>query len=105
MKASLLNFAAPLLLGALLSACGQSSNAATGGRPELPTDSEVRHPAAPKGASVFLNLLTDAGESLYQVSVAADATATKVESAGPRRQVPGPHRADQRGACRKARWT
>ena len=78
MKPFLLNLAAPLLLGALLSACGQSSNAATGGRPDLPTDSEVRHPAAPKGAPVFLNLLTDANESLYQVSVAADTTSTKV---------------------------
>ncbi|GAA4009858.1 hypothetical protein GCM10022631_22940 [Deinococcus rubellus] len=71
-------FAAPLLLGALLSACGQSSPA-TGGRPELPTDSEVRHPAAPKGTPVFLSLLTDANESLYQTSVAADATTTKVD--------------------------
>lgn len=78
MRTSPLMFAAPLLLGALLSACGQSSNAATGGRPELPTDSEVRHPAAPKGTPVFLSLLTDANESLYQVSVTADATTTKV---------------------------
>ncbi|WP_237724656.1 hypothetical protein [Deinococcus alpinitundrae] len=74
---SLLNAAPLLLLGAVLSACGQS-NAATGGRPELPTDSEVRHPAAPKGSPVFLSLLTDSNESLYQVSVTADAASTKI---------------------------
>lgn len=67
-----------LLLGSLLSACSASSNAATGGRPELPTASEVRHPAAPKGASVFLSLLTEDNVSLYQVSVKADATSTSV---------------------------
>ncbi|AZI44561.1 hypothetical protein EHF33_16760 (plasmid) [Deinococcus psychrotolerans] len=66
-----------LLLGSLLSACSQS-NAATGGRPELPTASEVRHPAAPKGAPVFLSLLTEGNVSLYQVSVKEDATSTSV---------------------------
>lgn len=68
-----------LLLGSLLSACSASSNTATGGRPELPTDSEVRHPAAPKGSPVFLSLLTDADESLYQTSVTADSVTTKID--------------------------
>jgi len=68
------------LLGLTLTACGGGgAGSPTGGRPPLPTDVEVRHPAAPSGASVYLNLLTDAGESVYQKAVVAGSTKTEVD--------------------------
>lgn len=69
------------LLSAGLAACSSASPAAVpvGGRPGLPTGAEVRHPAAPAGA--YLNLLSDAGESFYQVSVKAGDTVTTVDPA------------------------
>lgn len=68
------------LLGLTLTACsGGGTGGPTGGRPPLPTDVEVRHPAAPSGASVYLNLLTDAGESVYQKAVTAGSTRTEVD--------------------------
>lgn len=70
-----------LLLGALiLSACGQSAGSpGTGsGRPELPTGIEVRFPAAP--ANAYLNLMTESGNSIYQLSVPEKATSIPVDS-------------------------
>lgn len=69
------------LLGLLLGACsqGSSSTSPTGGPPPIPSTAEVRHPPAPSGAPVFLNLLTDDGLSLYQVAVQAGSTVTAVE--------------------------
>lgn len=64
------------LLGAL-SACGNSSSP-TGGRPALPSGVEVRYPAAPSGASVYLNLLTESGESVFQQAVTAGSTSTPI---------------------------
>ena len=70
------------LLGLTLSACsGGSGGSPTANRPPLPTGVEVRHPAAPSGASVYLNLLTDAGESVYQKAVTAGSTKTEVDPA------------------------
>ena len=71
----------------LLAACGSSTvsapTAATpgGGAPALPTGAEVRHPAAPTGNPVFLTLLSDSGESFYQVAVKAGDTSTAVNPA------------------------
>jgi hypothetical protein len=72
------------LLGVLLSACAQgaSSPSPTGGPPPIPSSAEVHHPAAPGGAPVYLNLLTDAEVSLYQVPVGAGSTRTRVNPAG-----------------------
>jgi hypothetical protein len=69
------------LLGLILTACGGGTPAGTGGRPALPTGVEVRHPPAPTGASVYLNLLTEAGESVYQTAVTAASTRTEVNPA------------------------
>ena len=68
-----------LALGLTLSACSQGTTAPTGGRPELPTGAEVRHPATPAGAPVYLNLLSDAGESFYQTVSVPGSTATTVD--------------------------
>lgn len=69
-----------LLLGLSLTACSAgNSGGSTDNRPPLPTGVEVRHPAAPSGASVYLNLLTDAGESVYQKAVIAGSTKTEVD--------------------------
>nr|WP_246581106.1 hypothetical protein [Deinococcus aestuarii] len=65
------------LLAAALTACGSSSSS-TGGRPPLPSGVEVRHPAAPIGGTVYLNLLTESGESVFQQAVTAGATSTAV---------------------------
>lgn len=62
-----------------LAACSQSATSPTGGRPDLPTGAEVRYPAAPGGTPVYLSLLSDAGESFYQVTAAAGSTATTVD--------------------------
>lgn len=62
-----------------LMACGAASTASPGGRPALPTGAEVRFPAAPTGA--YLNLLTDAGLSVYQISVSAASTSAEVDPA------------------------
>ncbi|MPY66669.1 hypothetical protein F8S09_08175 [Deinococcus sp. SDU3-2] len=71
-----------LLLSLLaLTACGAGPSSPTGGRPELPTGVEVRHPAAPAGTTVYLNLLTESGESVYQQAVTAGATRTEVNPA------------------------
>lgn len=68
-----------LLLGLALTACGAASPGATGGRPPLPTGVEVRHPAAP--SATYLNLVTEAGESVYQKAVSTGATRTEVDPA------------------------
>lgn len=68
-----------LLLGLALTACGAASPGGTGGRPPLPTGVEVRHPAAPAGT--YLNLVTEAGESVYQKAVSTGATRTEVDPA------------------------
>ncbi|THF83634.1 hypothetical protein E7T09_21680 [Deinococcus sp. KSM4-11] len=70
------------MLGVLplgLMACSASSGAPNGGRPPLPTGAEVRFPAAPGNA--YLNLLTDAGESVYQISVPSGSTSAEVDPA------------------------
>lgn len=61
--------AALLVLGLALglSACGQGTGASQPGLPPLPTGVEVRFPAAP--ANTYLSLMTDAGESVYQIPV------------------------------------
>ena len=41
----------------------------------------MRHPAAPTGNPVYLNLLSDGGESFYQVTVKASDTSTAVNPA------------------------
>lgn len=65
-----------LALGSvLLAACGQS--AVGSGRPELSSGIEVRFPAAPTGT--YLSLLTEGGESVYQVPVAAGKTSLSVD--------------------------
>ncbi|MFN4250911.1 hypothetical protein [Deinococcus sp.] len=64
------------LLGAALTACGASSSP-TGGRPPLPSGVEVRFPAAPAGA--YLSLVTDGGESVYQLAVPTGKTAVDVD--------------------------
>lgn len=67
----LLTASALLALG--LSACGQgSADTSVSGLPPLPTGVEVRFPAAPAGA--YLSLMTDSGESVYQVPVTAGQT-------------------------------
>ena len=68
-----------VLLGSLLTACSGGTASPTGTVPDLPTGAEVRHPAAPAGSPVYLSLLTDAGESLYQTAVAAGETTTSVD--------------------------
>ena len=70
-----------VLLGSLLTACSGGTASPTGTVPDLPTGAEVRHPAAPAGSPVYLSLLTDAGESLYQTAVAAGETVTSVDPA------------------------
>lgn len=72
----------PSLLGLLsLTACGASApGAPDGGRPPLPSGVEVRFPAAP--ANAYLNLLTEDGTSVYQISVAAGKTSTEVDPTG-----------------------
>lgn len=67
------------LLMAGLSACSAGQTSVGGGLPPLPSGAEVRHPAAPSGAPVYLNLLTDDGLSLYQAQVKAGTTVTPVE--------------------------
>lgn len=87
MKRPLLALPAGLVL--LLASCGSGSgsvaspSAATpgGGAPALPSASEVRHPAAPAGTPVFLSLLSDGGESFYQVAVKAGDTSTAINPA------------------------
>ncbi|MFC4454327.1 hypothetical protein [Deinococcus sonorensis] len=69
----------PLLLPVVLAACGSASPSLNGGRPDLPTGAEVRHPGVPGGATVYLNLLSDAGESYYQTSAVAGSTSTTVD--------------------------
>ena len=69
----LLLSALPVCTAPLLAGCGSNSvpapTAATpgSGAPALPTGAEMRHPAAPTGNPVYLNLLSDGGESFYQV--------------------------------------
>ncbi|SMB96258.1 hypothetical protein [Deinococcus hopiensis] len=68
------------VLGLTLTACaGGSAGSPTSNRPPLPTGVEVRYPAAPSGASVYLNLLTDGGESVYQKAVTAGSVKTEVD--------------------------
>ncbi|GAA5513797.1 hypothetical protein Dcar01_02544 [Deinococcus carri] len=69
------------LLGLALSACGAGPSSPTGGRPELPSGVEVRHPAAPGGTSVYLSLLTEGGEKVYQKAASAGTTRTEVDPA------------------------
>lgn len=71
----------PALLVAALTACGAAPSSPTGGRPELPSGVEVRFPAAPAGAPVYLNLMTETGESVYQKAVPTGATSVGVDSA------------------------
>ncbi len=72
--------AALLALGLLLAACSQGEPSG-GGRPDLPETSRVAFPAAPGGASVYLSLLTDDGQTLYQRAVPAGATEVSVSPA------------------------
>ena len=86
LKRALLLSALPACTALLLAGCGSSTTsgvAATpgGGAPALPTGAEVRHPAAPTGNPVYLNLLSDGGESFYQVAVKAGDTSTAVDPA------------------------
>jgi hypothetical protein len=67
------------LLSVGLMACSAASNASPGGRPPLPTGAEVRFPAAP--ANAYLNLLTDSGTSVYQISVPVGNTSVAVDPA------------------------
>lgn len=71
---------AAALLGAVLTACGSPASPAdpTGGRPPLPSGVEVRFPAAP--ANAYLSLVTDQGESVYQLAVPVGATSTAVDA-------------------------
>ena len=79
----LLLTALPVCTALLLAGCGSSTTPAVaanpgGGAPALPTGAEVRHPAAPGGNPVFLNLLSDAEDSYYQVAVRAGDTSMAV---------------------------
>ena len=71
----------PVALGLLLAACAQGGTPSAGGRPELPETSRVAFPAAPGGAPVYLSLLTDDGQGLYQVPVPAGAGEVSVNPA------------------------
>lgn len=62
----------------LLASCAQTASDGGSARPNLPTGIEVRFPAAP--ANAYLSLLTEANESVYQVSVPAGSTAVAVDS-------------------------
>lgn len=69
----------PLLLltvGAVLLASCSAANSG-GERPPLESGIEVRFPAAPTGA--YLSLLTEGGESVYQVPVEAGKTSVSVD--------------------------
>lgn len=71
------------LLGLLplgLIACGAATTGTPdGGRPPLPTGAEVRFPAAP--ANAYLTLLTEGGQSVYQISVGVGKTSAEVDPA------------------------
>ncbi|AIZ46135.1 hypothetical protein QR90_15340 [Deinococcus radiopugnans] len=76
-----LNLIALSGLGLLLASCSAGSPALPdGGRPPLPTGVEVRFPAAP--ANAYLSLLTEDGQSVYQLSVPAGATRSEVDPDG-----------------------
>ena len=83
----LLLSALPVCVALLLAGCGAGTSISAvpttpgGGAPALPTGAEVRHPAAPTGNPVYLNLLSDGGESFYQVAVKAGDTSTAVNPA------------------------
>ena len=83
----LLLSALPVCVALLLAGCGAGTSTSAvpatpgGGAPALPTGAEVRHPAAPTGNPVYLNLLSDGGESFYQVAVKAGDTSTAVNPA------------------------
>ena len=87
LKRALLLSALPICTALLLAGCGTSTSVSGvpsvpgGGAPALPSGAEVRHPAAPTGTPVFLTLLSDSGESFYQVAVEAGATSTEVDPA------------------------
>ena len=86
-KRPLLLSALPVCAALLLAGCGSSTSVSGvpsipgGGAPALPSGAEVRHPAAPTGNSVYLTLLSDNGESFYQVAVKEGATSTEVDPA------------------------
>jgi hypothetical protein len=67
------------LLPLLLIACTQGNSSPGGTLPELPTGAEVCSTAVPGGAPVYLSLLTDSGESVYQTTAAAGNTVTPVD--------------------------
>ena len=77
----------PVCVALLLAGCGAGTSTSAvpatpgGGAPALPTGAEVRHPAAPTGNPVYLDLLSDGGESFYQVTVKAGDTSTAVNPA------------------------
>ena len=67
------------LLPLLLIACAQGTGSPTGTIPDLPTGAEVRSAVVPGGAPVYLSLLTDGGESVYQTTAAAGSIVTAVD--------------------------
>lgn len=67
-----------LLGGILLASCSQSNAGDGSSRPPLPTGISVRFPAAP--ANAYLSLLTEGGESVYQLPVPAGQTSIAVDS-------------------------
>jgi hypothetical protein len=83
-KSSLLTVL-PICAALLLAGCGAASptdaSVPAGGRPSLPTGAEVRHPPAPAGNPVFLSLLSEAGDSYYQVAVTSSSVVTSINPA------------------------